>query len=282
MLRNLNRSYARGRICGTPHEGVLGSLIPSTGNDGAGYAYNDLSLPADANKEIRGKLTAWPSAGTLFAYEDTSFTFTGAPDGIYTFQYQLYVDGVATGSPTTATLTVGNPGVTGTVAWTESDDTASASGNLTVTGAIGATEEGDTVSASGSIPLAARYARPMSDLSAGPWTPSTGTSLAAMLDESSADDSDYITASEAGTCEININPVTDPGTSSGQVVRYRCWSDSGSGLTVRLKQRSTLIAEWTHASLPTAPTTYTQALTALQADAITDYAALSFEFVALE
>lgn len=93
--------------------GVLGQNIPSTGDNGPGYTYNDLSLPADNAKEICGRITSWPSAGTLFANEDTSFTFSGAPDGTYTFQYQLYVDGVATGSPATVTLTVGS---TGTVA----------------------------------------------------------------------------------------------------------------------------------------------------------------------
>jgi hypothetical protein len=94
-------------IIGDVGLGALGSEIPSSGESGAGYAYNDLSLPADANKEICGRITTWPSAGTLFAYEDTSFEFSGAPNGIYTFQYQLYVDGVAVGSPTTVTLTVG-------------------------------------------------------------------------------------------------------------------------------------------------------------------------------
>lgn len=92
--------------------GVLGSLIPATGDNGAGYTYNDLSLPADNAKEICGRVTSWPSAGTLYAYEDTSFEFSGAPDGSYTFQYQLYVDGVATGSPTAVSLSVGAVPVT--------------------------------------------------------------------------------------------------------------------------------------------------------------------------
>lgn len=86
--------------------GVLGSAIPSTGDNGAGYCYNDLSLPADNTKEICGRITTPPATGTLTAYEDTSFLYTG-PDGTHTFQYQLYVDGVATGSPTTVTLNVG-------------------------------------------------------------------------------------------------------------------------------------------------------------------------------
>jgi hypothetical protein len=107
MLRNLNQSSGGQRVCGTPKSGVLGSLIPSTGDNGAGYTYNDLSLPADNTKEICGRITSWPSAGTLTAYEDTSFEFSGAPDGAYAFQYQLYVDGVAVGSPSTVSLSVG-------------------------------------------------------------------------------------------------------------------------------------------------------------------------------
>lgn len=86
--------------------GVLGAAIPSTGDSGAGYAYNDLSLPADNAKEICGRITTWPALGTLTAFEDTSFEFTG-PDGSHSFQYQLYVDGVATGSPSTVALTIG-------------------------------------------------------------------------------------------------------------------------------------------------------------------------------
>ena len=87
--------------------GVLGSEVPSSGPSGAGYIYNDLTLPDDASKEVCGRITTWPTAGTLTAYEDSSFTFTGAPDGSYFFQYQLYVDGVATGSPATVDLIIG-------------------------------------------------------------------------------------------------------------------------------------------------------------------------------
>ena len=108
MLRNLNQSSGGQRVCGTPKSGVLGSLIPATGDNGAGYTYNDLSLPADNAREICGRITAWPSAGTLYAYEATSFEFSGAPDGSYSFAYQLLVDGVAVGSPTSVALSVGS------------------------------------------------------------------------------------------------------------------------------------------------------------------------------
>ncbi len=92
--------------------GVLGSAIPSTGDSGASYLYNDLSLPADADKEICGRITAWPASGELVAYEDGSFEFSGAADGAYSFSYQLYVDGVATGSPVGVDLAVGAGGTT--------------------------------------------------------------------------------------------------------------------------------------------------------------------------
>lgn len=121
MLRNLNQSSGGQRVCGTPKSGVLGSLIPSTGDNGAGYTYNDLSLPADNTKEICGRITSWPSAGTLTAYEDTSFEFSGAPDGVYSFQYQLYVDGVAVGPPASVGLTVGYIAASATFAVTTAD-----------------------------------------------------------------------------------------------------------------------------------------------------------------
>lgn len=93
-------------IIGETGLGVLGSAIPSTGDNGPGYAYNDLSPPADNDREICGRITTWPTLGTLTAFENTSFEFIG-PDGSPAFQYQLYVDGVATGSPVTVSLNVG-------------------------------------------------------------------------------------------------------------------------------------------------------------------------------
>lgn len=92
--------------------GLLAENIPSTGDNGPSYLYNDISLPTDAGKEVCGRITTWPSAGQLFAYEDGSFEFVGAPDGAYSFGYQLYVDGVPTGAPVTADLYVGSTPIT--------------------------------------------------------------------------------------------------------------------------------------------------------------------------
>lgn len=127
----------------------------------------------------------------------------------------------------------------------------------------------------------ARYARPMSDVSAGNWAPSLGASMSAMLSETVADMSTSISTSTPGACEMKLNPVVDPQTSSGQVVRYQVASTNGSGLTVRLKQGSNIIAQWTHDSLPTVASIYSHALTAAQCDSITDYTDLRFEFEAL-
>ena len=112
MLRSLNKSSSGRRILGTPKVGVLGSSIPSTGTAGPAYTYNDLDLPSDADKYIRGVILSGPSSGDFFAYEDTSFIFSGAPDGTYYATYQLFVDNVAVGSPATITLVVGEGLVT--------------------------------------------------------------------------------------------------------------------------------------------------------------------------
>jgi hypothetical protein len=63
-------------------------------------------------------------------------------------------------------------------------------------------------------------------------------------------------------------------------VSYTAWSPSSNGLIVRLKQNSTVIAEWTHAAgvLPLTVTQYNQSLSAAECNAITDYAALSISF----
>ncbi len=94
-------------VCGDRGLGVLGSTIlanTSTGDHGPGYLYNDVDT-GDEGKEFRGLIVTPPSAGTFFAYEDGSFSFT-APDGTYTFVYRLYVDGVDLGTATSS-VTIG-------------------------------------------------------------------------------------------------------------------------------------------------------------------------------
>lgn len=120
-------------VIGETGLGVLGSAVPSTGTYGASYLYNDLVLPADAGKEIRGLILTVPSAGTFFAYEDGSFSLVGAPDSTYQFDYRLYTDGVASAvdigygaGVSRVTVGIGGTSMTGGVAL----------GDLTVSGSM--------------------------------------------------------------------------------------------------------------------------------------------------
>jgi hypothetical protein len=122
---------------------------------------------------------------------------------------------------------------------------------------------------------ALRFARPSSDLSAGAWTPSTGSDLYAMLDETTASDTDYIETTTASTCEVALNAVTDPATSSGQVITIRAQSANGNNLVATLKQGATTIATRTFTSLGASWADYTITLSGAECDAITDYADLS-------
>lgn len=86
--------------------GVLGSQVPSTGEHGPGYLFNDLSLPTDAGKEVMGYIETPPVGLTsFFAWEDSSFEAQG-PDGEYTFTYRLFVDGADFGTAA-VTITIG-------------------------------------------------------------------------------------------------------------------------------------------------------------------------------
>jgi len=103
-LRASTTSLIPGRlVAGNRGLGVRGSAVPATGTNGPGFLYNDLALPAEANKEVRGLILTRPSAGSFFAYENSAFTLIGAPNGTYTFSYRLFVDGADLG---TATVTI--------------------------------------------------------------------------------------------------------------------------------------------------------------------------------
>ena len=93
-------------VVGVPGLGVPAEAVPSTGEHGAGYLYDSLEFPADNGKEVRGLITTWPTLGTLTAFEDSSFEYDGPSD---TFAFQMYVDGVAVGTPQTVTLVIDVP-----------------------------------------------------------------------------------------------------------------------------------------------------------------------------
>lgn len=118
---------------------------------------------------------------------------------------------------------------------------------------------------------------PVSDVAAGSWTPSSGSDLYAMLDETSYSDTDYIAATSATTCTLALASGSDPSSSTGHILRYRLLSGSGT-VTVTLKQGTTTIASWGPHTLTGAAQDFAQTLTGGEADSITDYSALRVEF----
>jgi len=222
--------------------GVLAEDIPSTGLDGPSALYGAVSLPGDNGKEIRGYITRWPAAPLLID-EDGAFTYSGSPDY---FDFLLDVDGVD------SAVDIGfGPGISRIWLGMEAGGAfigAVALGAVVVSGSF-----------SGSSP-SSPIARPTSDVSAGGWTPSSGTELYPMLDELTPDDGDYIETSTATTGTLGLSAPTYPGGPT-QVLRVRAASDDGSTLTVRLKQGATLIATRTQV-LTSTMTTYTWALDA--------------------
>lgn len=134
-----------------PGHGIQAQNVPATGSNGAGYLYNDIAAQgAAATDEMRGQILTLPAAGTFTPYEDSSFSFTGAPDGVYTFTYRGFRNGVSYGDYT-VTLTIGNQAAT--VDFTMPQMTAAVSGNVVAVGnsaAVSFTMPQMTVAASSS------------------------------------------------------------------------------------------------------------------------------------
>jgi len=65
-------------VIGETGLGVVAENIPSTGLHGASFLFNDLSLPADNGKEIRGLIVTPPTDGAFYVWEDGSFSLVGA------------------------------------------------------------------------------------------------------------------------------------------------------------------------------------------------------------
>lgn len=124
-------------------------------------------------------------------------------------------------------------------------------------------------------------AAPIADISAGSWLPSSGGSLYATLDDTSADDGDYIYVNEPGSmCEVRLASLGDPNVSSSHTLRYRLSSPVSASIRITLMQGAVQIAQWTEATTP-ALTTYSHALSGAEADAITDYTNLRVRLEAL-
>ena len=121
----------------------------------------------------------------------------------------------------------------------------------------------------------------------GGWVSTLGGQLHEAVDERVPDAADYIeyTAAWPAPAETAVLALSaaQPDTPGDRVLRYMASRDPDggkAGLTVRLRQGTTVIAEWHHDSLPSTPEVFTRTLSPAEEAAITDYAALNTELVA--
>jgi len=130
----------------------------------------------------------------------------------------------------------------------------------------------------------AQFGRPASDITVGSWG---STPLWPKLDEASPDDGDLISTTAAATTgEVKLSAVNDPNSSAGHVVRLRARA-TGSGAAERLNtwglyQGTTAIVTLNSSITRGSFNNYTISLTAVQADAITDYSDLRVRFTAAQ
>jgi hypothetical protein len=149
-------------VVGVAGHGVLGALVPTTGDDGGSLIDSYLTRPHDDNVEGRVLVTAVSSGVTIQADETGAATITVPGDGSHWIDYQIFKAGalfatdrldinvgtstgainVTESGPDTAAL-AGYKSAFGAVAATESGpDTAQLVGGMVNTGAIDATESG--------------------------------------------------------------------------------------------------------------------------------------------
>lgn len=133
--------------------------------------------------------------------------------------------------------------------------------------------------------MAFQYIRPDADAIDGNWTTDTGsTTLFSSIDETVADDNDFIISSNNPNHDICKIRLSDPGAMSMQpcTVRYRYGKRGEASfsldLTVSLLQGVTVIASWTHTDVGTTFVLAEQLLTTPQFNAITDFTDLFLQF----
>lgn len=98
--------------------GILAEDIPSTGEHGASVLFDQISLPADAGKELRALILTEPTGLPTWYQDEDGAVEAEGPDGSYSYSIQVYVDGVALGTPKTVTLVFGAAGASVEVAVT--------------------------------------------------------------------------------------------------------------------------------------------------------------------
>jgi hypothetical protein len=123
----------------------------------------------------------------------------------------------------------------------------------------------------------ATYARPASDITKQ-WTPSSGTDHFAMIDEVTASDADYISATAAGqTTEVKLQAMTQPQAGTSVAIGYRVQGiTSGAGVTVSMVQGTTVIATDTNR---TSNGDYTLTVAPATWASVTDWTDIRLRFV---
>lgn len=134
-------------------------------------------------------------------------------------------------------------------------------------------------------PVVLLYLRPDADSIDGSWTNELGgTTLFSSIDESVADDADYIQSSALPSMDVAKIGLSNPSArvTSPVKVRYRYKKDSAAAadLTVRLLQGATQIASWTHSGISSSFVTTEQTLSGPEFASITDFDDLYIEFTA--
>lgn len=131
----------------------------------------------------------------------------------------------------------------------------------------------------------AQFARPNSDVTTANWAVTGAATHWAALDEVTPSDADFSQIGPAPTAlgssplVVGLSAVTDPMSGSGHIVRWRAskFNEEDASGRVLLQQGTTTIATFATRALGAA-TTFTETLTAAQADAITDYSQLRLRF----
>lgn len=143
----------------------------------------------------------------------------------------------------------------------------------------------------------AQFGRPEADITEDNWAEDDGdvTDQWAQIDESSADDGDFIQSQLTPTSDVyvcRLSDMEDPVSSSGHIVRWRYRKEAAGGdqidLTVQLRQGytnegspGTLIKEATNTNISGSGwVDGSMTLSGGEADSITDYTSLFLRFVA--
>jgi hypothetical protein len=133
MRRNLLQSVSGRKVLDILSTGVLGSSVPSTGQNGPSYLYNDVVENNLELLEVRGRIfsTTLP-AGSWYAWNDGRLEVANTVStGQYTASYTLYVLGTSYGTGV-ITFNVGEVGVTITSQPTSASVTAPTTQTFTV------------------------------------------------------------------------------------------------------------------------------------------------------